>query len=195
AALLISIKVRMLLPRPELDDEGDPIDPRRELVERLLEYMRYKEAAEDLALHHERRRALFTRGAASSPKEQFDAEEPDVLVNTTLFDLISSLRRVLTEETDVPVFELEQFEYSIAQQRAYVLEHLERREKISFIDLAHHQQKGFIIATFLAILEMSRQGLVLLSPTRTGDDFYVERTPRREVPGTTNGTIENQENT
>ena len=50
AALLIHIKARMLLPRPDLDEEGEPIDPRQELVERLLEYVRYKEAAEELAV-------------------------------------------------------------------------------------------------------------------------------------------------
>ena len=97
AALLINVKVRMLLPRPELDEDGEPIDPRRELVERLLEYMRYKEASEGLAVYHENRANLFTRGAASAQQDLFERAMPETLVNTTLFDLISALRRLFEQ--------------------------------------------------------------------------------------------------
>ncbi|MFW5955637.1 MAG: segregation and condensation protein A, partial [Rhodothermales bacterium] len=69
AAMLINIKARMLLPRPDLDDEGEPIDPRRELVERLLEYVRFKEASQQFATLKERRDELFTRGLAGRPAD------------------------------------------------------------------------------------------------------------------------------
>ena len=128
AALLINIKVRMLLPRPELDEEGEPIDPRRELVDRLLEYMRFKEAAEGLTVYHQHRANLFTRGEASAQQDAFERATPETLVNTTLFDLISALRRVLTEAPDVPILALETVEYTVDQQRLFVLEQLDRHD-------------------------------------------------------------------
>ena len=187
AALLINIKVRMLLPRPELDEDGEPIDPRRELVERLLEYIRYKEAAEGLDVIHQQRANLFTRGGASSQEEQFFYETPETLVNTTLFDLISALRRVLTEAPETPILELAPAEYTIEGQRAYVLEQLARRGRVAFVDLARHGHKGFIISTFLAILEMAQRGIVWLTSTETADDFYVQRV--QDKPEVTNGAL------
>ena len=187
AALLINIKVRMLLPRPELDEDGEPIDPRRELVDRLLEYIRYKEAAEGLEVIREHRTNLFTRGAASSQEEHFFHETPETLVNTTLFDLISALRRVLTEAPETPVLALARVEYTIEQQRTYVLDRLDRHGRVAFVDLARHGHKSFIIATFLAILEMAQRGLVWLTSTETADDFYVQRP--QDLPEATNGAV------
>jgi segregation and condensation protein A len=188
AALLISIKVRMLLPRPEVDEEGEPIDPRRELVERLLEYIRYKEASEELTVLHDKRKDLFTRGEAASVKEQFHEDEPETFVNTTLFDLVSALRRVLTEVPEIPTLQVPALDFTIEEQRAYVLQELNRRGKLPFIELARHWHKGFIITTFLAILEMAQRGVVLLSPTETTEDFYVERVPNHDAMHLTNGT-------
>ena len=189
AALLINVKVRMLLPRPELDEEGEPIDPRRELVERLLEYMRFKEAAEGLTVYHEQRANLFTRGEASASQDQFERALPETLVNTTLFDLISALRRVLTEVPETPVFALEAVDYTIEQQRAFVLEQLDRYGQVAFVELARHHNKSFIIATFLAILEMAQRSVVWLSPTESADDFYVKRMPDHDQPAKTNGAL------
>jgi len=189
AALLINVKVRMLLPRPELDEDGEPIDPRRELVERLLEYMRYKEAAEGLAVYHENRANLFTRGAASAQRDQFERAAPETLVNTTLFDLISALRRVLTEVPETPVFALEAVDYTVEQQRLYVLDHLERHGRVTFIELARHWDKGFIIATFLAILELAQRSALWLSPTESADDFYVNPMPDPDQQEKTNGAL------
>ena len=190
AALLINIKVRMLLPRPELDEDGEPIDPRRELVERLLEYIRYKEAAEGLDVIHQQRANLFTRGEASSQEELFFYETPETLVNTTLFDLVSALRRVLTEAPETPVFALEAVEYTVEGQREYVLEQLDRRGRVAFVALARHGNKGFIIATFLAILEMAQRGVVWLTSTETADDFYVQRVQGK--PEATNGAMSHE---
>lgn len=192
AALLINIKVRMLLPRPELDEEGEPIDPRRELVERLLEYIRYKEAAADLTVIHEERGQHFVRGVASQQKTLFEETQPETLVNTTLFDLVSALRRVLTEATEEPVHEVGQREYSISEQRDFVLELLAEKGKQTFVQVARQHSKAFIIATFLAILEMAREGSVVLSRTEAADDFYITPgdPPSATDPIPTNGTLQ-----
>ena len=185
ATLLISIKARMLLPRPELDDDGEPIDPRRELVERLLEYIRYKEAAQTLGAFHEQRGDFFTRGQAGAQREAFEEAAPETYSNTSLFALVGALRRVLTEAEEEPVHAVGHPEYAVETQQEYVREQLRKQGRLTFVALARHRHKGFIISTFLAVLEMARWGEVSLTMTPAGDDFFV--TPA-EPTTATNGT-------
>ncbi len=173
AAMLIAIKARMLLPQPEPDEEGEPEDPRQELVERLLEYARYKEAAGKLDELAQDRSMLFTRGRASAP--QFEAALPEKLVNTTIYDLVGALRKVLTEVREEPGLQLRGADYSVGEQRAFVLASLERQPIQPFSRLVAGGSKPFIIATFLAILEMAQQGVVTVAITDRADDFRVER--------------------
>lgn len=176
AALLINIKARMLLPSPEVDEEGEPIDPRQELVERLMEYVRFKEAAEQLETHRARRTEHFTRGEASSEREELE-DDHEVQVANSVYDLVQALGRILAErdEQDDPTHEVEPLEYSIEEQQRYVLERIQDKEQVAFSELVHKQPKAFIIATFLAILEMARQRHVRIlleegAPTR----FYLQ---------------------
>lgn len=193
AALLISIKARMLLPRSELDDDGEPIDPRRELVERLLEYVRFKEVAQQLTAHHDERADLFIRGEASAVRGQFDSDDPETLVNTTLFDLVGALRRILTEAPDAPPHAVARVDYSVEAQQAFVLERLREQPKVSFAVLVRGEVKAYVIATFLAVLELAKQGTVWLARTRTADDFTVARTEEESLdkPTVTNGAAMN----
>lgn len=186
AALLINIKARMLLPRQETDEEGEPIDPRRELVERLLEYIRYRDAAEELEVLSARRDDRFVRGEASAA-EDFEVEgEPHPVTNGSVFHLISALHSLLTEapEEEEPVHAVERKEYSVEEQWEYVLGRLDGIPKVRFRALAQRKPKGRIIATFLAVLEMARQGVVSLAITEAADDFYVARGADMQATGT-----------
>ncbi len=158
AALLINIKAQMLLPNQETDEEGEAVDPRRELVERLLEYVRFKEAADQLSTRRERRREHFTRGDASAHREQVE-EEHDVEVDASVYDLVEALGEMLQkeEETADPVHEVEPLEHSMEDQQEYVLNRLREEPRVSFRSLVRHRSKGFVIATFLAVLELARQ--------------------------------------
>jgi len=171
AALLINIKARMLLPSPELDEEGEPIDPRRELVERLLEYIRFKEASEMIGARQEDRASRFTRRAPAEV-EQYDGEE--VLFESSIFDLISGLRRVLSLAPESPVHVVSTEEYSIEEQQAYLIVHLVPGVRTSFATLMSGNSKAFIVATFLAVLELTRNGIVALFIATT-EDFFLKR--------------------
>ncbi|HEX7069738.1 MAG TPA: segregation/condensation protein A, partial [Rhodothermales bacterium] len=105
AAVLINIKARVLLPSDEVDEEGEPIDPRRELVERLLEYIRFKEASDSLEAQHEARSELFTRTAPPTEAAELMAGH-EVALDVSVFDLVSALRRILTEADAEPVHEI-----------------------------------------------------------------------------------------
>jgi len=172
AAVLINIKTRMLLPVQDTDEEGDPIDPRRELVERLLEYVRFKEASDKLEQQYERRDRQLTRGRAGAPDRDM-TESDEELVSATVFDLISALRRVLTEAPDEPVHTVETESYSLEEQQEYLRETLIRRERTSFVELATGRSKPFIITTFLAILEMARTREIDIWIGGEPDDFFV----------------------
>lgn len=174
AALLINIKARMLLPQHDVDEDGDAIDPRRELVERLLEYIRYKEASANLTELHEHRSDRFTRGNASSERLHWERNsEPDY--DATVFDLISALRRILTEAPEEPSHQVETEVYTIEEQQELILQLLDRHSRISFASTMTGRSRSFIIAAFLGVLELVRQQrvwIVLLDDEAT--DFHLE---------------------
>ncbi|MDX1741149.1 MAG: segregation/condensation protein A, partial [Rhodothermales bacterium] len=173
AAVLINIKARMLLPSPEVDEEGEPIDPRAELVERLLENVRFKEAAAGLSDQFDRRHELFTRGEASG-ESAFRVDAPPVVEDASIFDLISALRRVLTEAEEEAQHEIEAETYTIELQREYIQQQLTVDGRRSFVDLVSRRSKAFIVTTFLAVLEMARLGEIVLTLAGGADDFYLD---------------------
>jgi len=172
AAVLINIKARMLLPSQELDEEGEPIDPRQELVERLLEYVRFKEASEALEDRFDDRSRRFTRGAASVPVQNEEEPQED-LVEATVFDLISALRRVLTEAPEESYHQVVAESYSLDEQREFLRSTLVMDERTSFVSILTGRSKPFIITTFLVILEMARTRELDIFIGGEPDDFFI----------------------
>ena len=181
AALLIQIKTRMLMPRPEIGDDGEPVDPRRELVERLLEYVRFKEAAGVLEGRFEARQRLFSRGAAADERDRF-AEPPEATFRATLFDLVSALGTALAraDARDPDRHRVEREAYALDEQRAFVLERLEAGA-VSFSALVADRSRAFIITTFLAVLDLAQRQAVRLVFGMTPEDFALELAPLAEA--------------
>lgn len=177
ASLLISIKAKMLLPSQEVDEDGEPIDPRTELVERLLEYIRFKEAASQLESKLEARDNEFTRLHFDADQEGIEPD-PDTVRDGTVFDLIRALKRVLSEVPEEPIHNIESEAYTIEEQQAYVRTALVTVDRQSFVQLVQTRSKPFIITTFLAVLELARQGAIRILFNRTTDDFVLEKTDR-----------------
>lgn len=175
AAVLISIKAKMLLPGQEVDEDGEPIDPRAELVERLLEYIRFKEATNTLTERYEDRSLQFDRGAASAA-DLDAAKGQEELVEVTVFDLILALKRVLTEAPDVAFHEVKPESYTLQQQREYLKSELKVGERRSFVDLLVGNSKQFVITTFLAILEMARLQEIDIFIAGEPNDFFIQLT-------------------
>lgn len=173
AALLIEIKVRMMLPRPEIDEEGVPVDPRKELVERLLEYIRFKEAASGLEVIQADRSERYTRGIQDDMISSLqEGDEPSYEVS--VFQLVSALKRLLEAAEEEPTHDIRRFNFTVQTQRAWLLERLGAGEALSFKSLMWRKPKAFIIATFLAILEVVREGTVLLLERVTESDFLIQ---------------------
>jgi segregation and condensation protein A len=160
AATLALIKSRMLLP-PEPGEEGqEPPDPRTELIARLLEYQRFKEVAEALALKRRLGRDVFdAQGALPLPVPE---SERDLEVG--LFELLEAFRRVLSKaDASEPVHavELEVEKFTVRDRMLSVMERLASAESIEFAQIfdtpiAAAVSRPLVIATFLAILELAR---------------------------------------
>jgi segregation and condensation protein A len=172
AALLISIKARMLLPRTSADDEDEIIDPRKELVERLVEYMRFKDAAEQLGDTLESRSRLFVRDATVDSHDDLDEE---IEFDVSVFHLIAALKNVLEKASVEASHQIAASDYSIDEQREWLESTVVGDDPVSFAELVRERPKSFIIATFLAILEVVREGTLRLMIGPSSEDFYLAR--------------------
>jgi segregation and condensation protein A len=167
AALLIQIKSRLLLPRPKQAD-GTPIDedPRQELVQRLLEYRRLKDAAQALAEVDRLRQGVWTRDRRSWRPD--DDESEISMEEVSLFDLLSAFRQVLVRfdrEHPEPV-QLPAESFPVRGQLERLLAALEPGRPFDLIDdLRHRSCRAEAISAFLAVLELARLSLVRLHQT------------------------------
>jgi segregation and condensation protein A len=160
AATLLQIKSRLLLPVDDrAHDEDDGPDPREELVRRLLEYKRYKEAADRLDDRERLWREVFTRESPPLPTQA--ASETALLEDVTLFDLVDALQGVLARLPNPKLLELTPEHLTVKARMAAILEALEGKESVTFVALFEAQgHKLMVIVTFLALLELIRTGLV-----------------------------------
>lgn len=155
AATLVHLKSRMLLP-PEALAEGEeaPEDPRTELVDRLLEYQRFKEVAAELASREAEQALRYTRGG---PPLVGEVEGP---LSLSLFDLLSAFRRVLQRAEGGPVLEITRETLDVGQRLLRILDGLSAQSPLPFAALfAGQRTRAELIVTFLALLEILRRGL------------------------------------
>lgn len=165
AATLIHIKSKMLLPPPHEDGtEDEPSeDPRAELVARLLEYERYKEAAQQLHQQEEIRSATFVRSETLAPPTGANGHEesPSDLIEVDLFELLTAFRDVLERVRQRADLVFEREVVSVEQVIERIKQRLGPGSQCTFVELfdeAH--DKATVIVTFLALLEMVRLRLL-----------------------------------
>jgi segregation and condensation protein A len=159
ASTLAWIKSRMLLPAERVGEDGEEIDPRAELIARLLEYQRFKEVAAELGERKRLDRDVFAASGCGleSPSES----EREIEVG--LFDLVEAYRRVLEVKHDVEAkpHEIEAEEITVRERMMEIMAVLESRPSIDFDVLLKEERsrpytRPLIIATFLGILELTR---------------------------------------
>ena len=173
ASTLMHIKVRMLLPR-EIDEKGEEIDPRAELVKALLEYKRYKEVTEELAYYESNQRKMSFRGNFSADEKVAVPEYDILLKNVTIYDLAKAFKHVLDNFKEEPVHEVARLNISIEEQIAFILSKLEVDDKINFLNLVSEiKEKIRIIVTFIAILELVKMSKIKIKESRNFNDFLI----------------------
>ncbi len=174
AATLAHIKSKMLLPVVPSDQDDDAsdeqADPREELVRRLLEYQKYKAAAEGLAGRGLAGRDVFTRGA---PAQQ--AEGPAPLGGMTLFSLLDAFNRVLKRANADLAREITAERVTIQDRMAELLDLLKEKKRIPFENLFEGYVTTYdLVVTFMAMLEMAKTRILRLFQTDPYSPIYIE---------------------
>jgi segregation and condensation protein A len=183
AAVLIHLKSKLLLPRPASAEGEAEEDPRQELVERLLEYRRLKEAAQSLAEVDRLRLGIFTRKPDPQPPwktPELEAEGEIDLGEVSLFDLLGALKSVLVryDREHPPPLQLSLESYSVRGQFDRLLALLDPGRPFDMLDdLRQLSCRPEAIAAFLAVLELARLSLVRVHQTGTGE-LLLYRTTR-----------------
>jgi segregation and condensation protein A len=174
AATLLQIKARMLLPRPAAEGAVED-DPRRDLVERLLEYKAFKESAELFRTWESSASDQFWRGLPELPDEP---TPQDALRDVTLFDLLTAFKQAMDRlKSEKPKYNIFLLPETFDQRLQYLREQLQDGRQISFQALAAASDNRMaVILTFLAILELTRIGEIVLGGI-TEEDFYLQSKP------------------
>jgi len=179
AATLVHIKSRMLLPVPELvGEEEEGIDPREELIQRLLEYQKYKEASVMLAGRTMLGRDVFPRGAsamAEAPRDQ-----PPLSVS--IFSLVEALKDILKRAPKENVLEISAERFTVAEKINHVLETLGTSGGTATFEALFERgaPRGEIIVTFLAVLELVKLLLIKIHQTEDGIIRVYSASPAEE---------------
>ncbi|MEM9836174.1 MAG: segregation/condensation protein A [Bacteroidota bacterium] len=185
AATLCRIKAKMLIPRKPVDEEGNEIDPREELVQRLLEYKRYKSILEDMRELESERSLRNYRGNVTEELAQIATKAlVDVeLESVTLFKLLRAFERMMTkleERNNKPVVhEIAQFSYTIEDQQVRVMDLVGRvritGERPSFGDIfGPCESRIHAIVTFLGLLELLNMQKVRVVMGEGYNNFWLE---------------------
>ena len=178
AATLLRIKSKMLLPRRPEEEEDEAADPREELVQRLLEYRRFKEAAGVLNEHQDRNADVFYHPAT---EENWDEDlngvetlDTRLAGNLNLWDLLQAFKFTLDRAKDDFDRTVERETISIEDRMDDILENLKKRKNLFFSALFQEDlSRYFLIITFLALLELIRQNRVVFEQTDTLGEIWL----------------------
>ncbi len=190
AATLMRIKSKMLLPRPQLDEQGNEIDPREELVKHLLEYKKYKSVIdtfhkmEETELMKEKRGNLMKELKSLAESTNVEAELQDV----TIFKLMTVFEKVMKRfeaEKNKPVHQVIQYPYTVEGQKKYVIDELNKKQRLSFTELLQvYPTRIGLIFNFLAILEMLALQLISIQIGEGYNNFWIGKPETTESPAT-----------
>lgn len=179
ASMLMSIKAKMMLPREENEDEElDETDPRYELVQRLLEYKRYKEMSEKMADMDENTRKVYMRGFLQA--DEVDRQPSgEALQDVTMFHLIAAFKKVLQDiERKAVMHHVEKMDTTVEEQSEFVINRLMEQGKSSFMDICRElKNKIYVVVTFLAVLEMIKEQQIILYLDDDPTQFYIDLNP------------------
>ena len=189
ASMLMSIKAKMMLPAEGTEeDEMDENDPRYELVQRLLEYKRYKEMAEKMSDMEDEAKKLHYRQYFEVDEVEKESRKAsgEAMKDVTMFDLMAAFQKVLSDvKKQQTPHHVEKIKVTVEQQAEYVLEKLHKNGRTAFTAMCRElNSKMKVVVTFLAVLEMLKEQQINLyidevDPT----EFYLDLRPVDEIIG------------
>ena len=175
ASTLMHIKVRMLLPR-EVDEKGDEIDPRAELIQALLEYKRYKEMSDELSFMETNQRKISYRGNYTEDVKESPPEYDILLKNVTVFDLAKAFKKAIESLKPEVFHEIKKINITIDEQISFIMNSLEENNELHFLSLVNQMnEKIRIVITFVALLELAKMGMIGIKESSDFNDFVILR--------------------
>jgi len=186
AATLCRIKARILLPRKQVDEQGNEVDPRQELVDRLMEYKRYKSVIDELRAMEDLRAQQTERGNVSDDLQKIATR---ALVNTeleslTLYQLLKAFERVMQRfDTAKPrtIHQIARFNYTVEDQQLFILSRIPEAGQADFQDIFQDcRNRVHAIVTFLALLELLNMQRVLIFGGTYANSFWITVAPEAE---------------
>jgi segregation and condensation protein A len=158
ASELAYIKSKMLLPEPPAEEEEGP-DPRAELIRRLIEYQRYKAAAQSLIS-----RPLLGTDVFARPAEEAEIADAEMTIEADTLSLISAFQDLLKRLPTDAVHEISRPRTGVSERILELTEILKEKQEVAFEDLfAGEKTRADLVVTFLAILEMAKQRLLRIA--------------------------------
>jgi len=163
ASILVRIKAKMMIPRPELDEDGEIIDPREELMQKLIDYKRYRDVAGMLeSLADEKSHILPRKFNQVLPSIKGDEME-NILQNVTLYDLARVFKKAMENRPVISQFELNREPIKLEKQKEMIFKFFDGDGRLKFFNLLKQLTNRMeIIVTFLAVLDLVREGLCTL---------------------------------
>ena len=172
AASLMRVKAKMMIPRPELDEEGVIIDPRTELMQQLIDYKRFRDAAEMLDSIAGERSHVVPRQFEQDIKVLDGDEIGTLLRDVTLYDLARVFKEAMENRPVMSQFELSREPIKLEQQKEFLFKYFDGDGRLKFSTLLKNIKTRLeIIVTFLAILDLVREGTCTFEQNDVFDDI------------------------
>ncbi len=193
---LMRIKAKMLLPRKELDPEGNEIDPRQELIDKILEYKKFKQAAQEMQQMEALRMMMVKRGNLVNELAKIGEEsgEGTEIQTVTLFRLMKAFERVaqrLHDKTHQPVHTVVQYDYTMEGSREYMLDLVKNERSLSFEKIFEVcENRIHAIFLFLNMLELIQLKYITILMGEGMNNFIVEFNESREEDPSVDVAIE-----
>jgi segregation and condensation protein A len=172
-AILMNIKAKMLLPKtPGLEEEEDP---RSELVKRLIEYKKFKDAAQELEVNETKRAKLFSRKDFSYIETTETIDDEAYLKNVTLFNLMMAFKKALDNMPKITYHEVKKIDVTVERQADYILNMLEKNDIFLFQDFFEQfKEKIVLIVTFIAMLDLAKANRIMIKQSGVFDDIRIK---------------------
>ncbi len=173
AADLIRIKSAMLLPKPPVEEETEFVeDPRQQLIEKLIEYKKYKGASEEFNEYKSERELKYTKVY----NDEFEVNSPIIIDdNVDTFDLLQALNKMQRRKEAIKPLTtvIEMHEVTVEERMKTLFNHLVTvKERVDFTSIFDTYNKSYIITTFLAVLELVKEDKIFIADVRN-DDFSI----------------------
>lgn len=172
ASTLMEIKAKMLLPIEKKQSAEEIEDPRKELVQQLLEYQVFKEASRYLEKGLEKMQYIFPRGIFESEiselSSRFKSFKP-----ATVYDLAKAFYELMEKKAEDPLHEIKVAEYKIEDAISNIMEIMQSERQVSFRNLCKNASKPIIVLYFVAILELIKRRVIYAYQTDFGSDIFL----------------------